>query len=86
MDQLITDLLNLSRVTRKELQYSKINMREMAFSIYNETVQDDLKIKIKLEVDNLPQSYADPVFIKQVWINLLSNAIKFTSKKRKSEI
>ena len=86
MDQLITDLLNLSRVTRKELQYSEINMREMAFSIYNETVQDDLKIKIKLEVDNLPQSYADPVFIKQVWINLLSNAIKFTSKKRKSEI
>jgi PAS domain S-box-containing protein len=82
MDQLITDLLNLSRVSRRELRYSGIDMTKMALSMFNETVPEDIRDKIKLKVDLLPEAYADPTFIKQVWINLLSNAIKFTSKKK----
>jgi PAS domain S-box-containing protein len=82
MDQLITDLLNLSRVSRRELRYSGIDMTKMVLSMFNETAPEDIRDKIKLKVDLLPEAYADPTFIKQVWINLLSNAIKFTSKKK----
>jgi len=86
MDQLITDLLNLSRVSRRDLQYSEIDMTQMALSMFNESAPGALKDNIKLKIDKLPEAFADPVFIKQVWINLLSNAIKFTSKKRKPKI
>jgi PAS domain S-box-containing protein len=82
MDQLITDLLDLSRVTMNELNYSAIDMTQMAISIFNETAQDDTKNNIRLTVDQLPGANGDPAFIKQVWINLISNAIKFSSKKK----
>jgi len=86
MDQLISDLLNFSQVSRRELRYSEIDMKQMAISMFNETAQDDVKDKIRLTVDQLPEAFADPTFLKQVWLNLLSNAIKFTSKKRKPDI
>jgi light-regulated signal transduction histidine kinase (bacteriophytochrome) len=37
-------------------------------------------------IDELPETYADPIYIKQVWINLISNAIKFSSLKAEPEI
>ncbi len=86
MDQLITDLLALSRVNRNELKIATINMSQMAISVYDETVQDDIKNNIRFTVDQLPEADADPAYIKQVWINLISNAIKFSSKKKNPEI
>ena len=86
MDQLITDLLALSRVIKNELKLSDIDMTQMANSVFDETVQDDIKNNIRFTVDQLPEAYADPAFLKQVWINLISNAIKFTSKKKNPEI
>ena len=86
MDQLITDLLNLSRVSRRDLQYSEIDMAQLVFSMFNESAPGALKDSINLKIDELPKAFADPVLIKQVWLNLLSNAIKFTSKKKKPEI
>ena len=86
MDQLINDLLDLSRVTRKDLNYSGIDMTQMAISMFNETAPDDVKADIKFTVDQLPEAFADPTFLKQVWTNLLSNAIKFSSKKKKPAI
>ena len=86
MDQLITDLLALSRVIKNELKLSDIDMTQMANSVFDETVQDDIKNNIRFTVDQLPGAYADPAFLKQVWINLISNAIKFTSKKKNPEI
>jgi PAS domain S-box-containing protein len=82
MDQLITDLLNLSRVSRRDLRYSEIDMTRMAMAMFNEIAPEEIRDKIKLKINSLPVAYADPIFLKQVWINLLSNAIKFTSKKK----
>jgi PAS domain S-box-containing protein len=83
MDQLITDLLALSRVTRSELNLSGINMTQMAISIFNEIAGPDISYKISLKVDPLPEGYADPTYMRQVWTNLIANAIKFSSKKKK---
>lgn len=86
MDKLITDILSLSRVARGEHKISKIDMTKMAKSMYNEAVSPENQTGISFSIDDLPVAYADPTYIKQVWINLLSNAIKFSSLKKKPEI
>jgi len=85
MDQLITDLLALSRVTRSELNVSGIDMTQMAISMFKE-IAPDVPDKIRLKVDPLPEAYADPTYIRQVWANLIANAIKFSSKEKKPSI
>jgi PAS domain S-box-containing protein len=86
MDQLITDLLALSRVTRNELNFSAIDMTQMAISMFNETAAPDVHDKINLKVDSLPDAYGDPTYIRQIWANLIANAIKFSSKEKKPSI
>jgi PAS domain S-box-containing protein len=79
MDKLITDILLLSRITRGEQNKSDIDMTKMAVSMFNETVSSENEDKVCFSIDNLPGVFADPIYIKQVWVNLLSNAIKFSS-------
>jgi PAS domain S-box-containing protein len=83
MDHLITDLLALSRVTRCELNFSGIDMTQMAISMFKETAAPDVPDKISFKVDQLPEAYADPTYMRQVWANLIANAIKFSSKEKK---
>jgi PAS domain S-box-containing protein len=81
MDKLITDILALSRVTRGDQKKSRIDMTKMAVSMFKEAASPDVLEKLDFIIDDLPETYADPTYIKQVWINLISNAIKFTSLK-----
>jgi light-regulated signal transduction histidine kinase (bacteriophytochrome) len=83
MDQLITDLLALSRVARSDLNFSGIDMTQMAISMFNEIAAPDIPDKISFKVDPLPEAYADPTYIRQVWANLIANSIKFSSKEKK---
>lgn len=86
MDKLITDILALSRVSRGEHKVFRVDMRKMALSMYNEVASPDIRKKISFVIDEFPEAYADPAYIKQVWINLISNALKFSSCKKKPEI
>jgi light-regulated signal transduction histidine kinase (bacteriophytochrome) len=86
MDKLITDILSLSRITRGEQKISRIDMSKMAISMFNESLSSENREKLVLKIDNLPDVYADPIYIKQVWLNLLSNAIKFSSQREIPEI
>lgn len=78
MDQLITDLLSLSRVSRTELKKSRISMQQIVTSVIKDTYSDEIIEKFNISVYDLPDVYADPNLMKQVWVNLISNAIKFT--------
>jgi light-regulated signal transduction histidine kinase (bacteriophytochrome) len=86
MDQLITDLLALSRVYRCELNFSGINMTKMAISVFKEQAAPDVVDRIELTVDPLPEAFADPTYLSLVWANLLTNAIKFSSNGKKPSI
>jgi signal transduction histidine kinase len=86
MGQLIDDLLALSRLGRKELQFTKIDMKAMASSVFDELVEEKDPGRIDFRVHKLPVATGDPALIRQAWVNLLSNAIKFSSRKERAVI
>ncbi len=86
MGNLIDDLLTFSRLGRKELNKSDINMPDMVKSVYNELKESAQNRKINLRINSLPSIWGDPSLIRQIVSNLLSNAIKFTEPKQIANI
>lgn len=81
MGQLIDDLLTLSRLGRKEIQISNIDMTELARNIFDELKASDVQRNLQFDIKALPHAYGDRALIHQVFANLISNAIKFTKPK-----
>ncbi len=81
MDQLITDLLMLSRATRTEMQCIPVNMTILVQSVYHEIATPNIQGRFTFFLASLPTALGDPVLLRQVWRNLLDNAIKYTSPK-----
>lgn len=86
LGQLIDDLLAFSRLGRKEMYTSKVDMKALAISVFDELIKGENQERIDFQIAKLPAVKADPSLMRQVWINLLSNAIKFTSKKERAVI
>ena len=81
MDQLITDLLALSRVTRSQLLAARLDMTALVQAVYDESVLPDMQAQFVFTVASLPEADGDATLLRQVWSNLLSNAIKYTLPK-----
>jgi len=86
MSALIDDLLTLSRIGRKEIEHSKIDMDKLAQTIFNEIKVAISKNESQFDIKPLPSAYGDESLIRQVFFNLLSNSIKFTSLRDKTII
>ena len=86
MGEMIDDLLAFSKLGRKEVTTSDINMTALVKSIREEFLIQDIENKTNYEVDLLPPAKGDQSLIKQVWINLISNAIKYSKYKPKTNI
>jgi len=86
MESLINNLLDLSRITRTNLQYKEINLSEFARAIVKEKEEtfEDREIEFVIE-DNL-ETIGDPKLMRIVIENLLSNALKFTKNKDEAVI
>jgi light-regulated signal transduction histidine kinase (bacteriophytochrome) len=85
MGQLIDDLLAFSRLGKKELTNSAIDMQLLATNVVNELLQNEDK-DYDIRINVLPPAKGDMVMIKQTLMNLLSNAIKYSSKKERPVI
>ncbi|MDO6693853.1 ATP-binding protein [Aliiglaciecola sp. 3_MG-2023] len=82
MSNLISDLLEFSRVSTRGKDFTDVDM-----STVIEAIESDLEIaieesKTQLIVSQLPTIKGDPSQLNQLFLNLLSNAIKF----RKPEV
>ena len=86
MGHLIEDLLAFSRIGRRELAKSEIDMKTTANSIYYEVTTEEERKKISFSVADLPNAKGDTAMMRQLWTNLISNAVKFSSKKEKPVI
>lgn len=80
MGKLIDELLAFSRLGRKDIQKSKVDMNELTSGVLLE-IDKSIQHKAQIQIDHLPQVNADYGLIHQVMFNLISNAIKYSSKK-----
>lgn len=80
MSALIDDLLAFSRLGRKAMQMSELNMTALAGSIWDGLKAQHETDKVELHIGSLPATKGDRVLLGQVWVNLLSNALKFSAK------
>ncbi len=85
MGQLIDDLLNLSRLGRKELVIQPVDMKTMVELVAAEQISLKNKI-VTLEIGELHDAEGDSNLLRQVWVNLISNAIKYSRDREKPMI
>ncbi|WP_334120530.1 PAS domain-containing sensor histidine kinase [Limnobacter sp.] len=83
MGGLIDGLLDFSRLLRTDVARVKVDQQQLLEQILE---QLDAKRKNVVELCDLPQVYADPVLLKQVWMNLIDNALKFSSKTKQPKV
>ena len=78
MDQLVTDLLQLSTATRGELQRGKVDVSEIARAVLGTLQQSHPDRQVSCVVQSDLTARADPGLLRVVLDNLLGNAWKFT--------
>jgi len=88
MGRLIDELLAFSRLGRKEINYSPLNMNTFARAAFDTAVLDFAPAQAKpvLRLGDLPPAQGDVTLIRQVWLNLLTNACKFCGRCEQPEI
>jgi signal transduction histidine kinase len=78
MGQLVDDLLNLSRVGKKDLSRQQVDIKELVESVVTELRQELGDRRIDWRVGNLPTLACDSGLTRIIFANLLANAAKYT--------
>jgi PAS domain S-box-containing protein len=78
MGQMVDELLNLSRVRRRELSVRMTGLNSLVNEVKRQLEPDTTGRAIEWRIDSLPFVECDPALMTQVFANLLSNAVKFT--------
>jgi signal transduction histidine kinase len=86
MGQLIDDMLELSRVTRSEIQRQAIDLSSLARTVAAELQNSEPQREVEFIVAEGVTVKCDPRLLRLVLENLLGNAWKFTAKHRRARI
>ncbi|MFA5403467.1 MAG: PAS domain S-box protein [Ignavibacteria bacterium] len=86
MDELIDSMLKLSRVTRFELRYDKVDLSSLTKDIIDKLISDDVKRVAEFKIEENIVANGDQYLLKILLENLINNAWKYTSKKEKTII
>ena len=86
MGQLIDALLNLSRLTRGDLNRVAVDIGSLARGIAEDLKKFEPHREAQFNIMEGITAEADPVMLRVVLENLLSNAWKFTGKREKAKI
>jgi signal transduction histidine kinase len=79
MLKLTDDLLSFSRLGQRPVLKVCVPVTALVYDIFHELRGSAAGSTVELRVAELPDAFADPALLKQVFVNLLSNAIKFSS-------
>lgn len=86
MGQLINDLLDLSRVTRREMKFRSVDLSTMAQEICADLQMQYAQHQVETHIAEGMSVAGDPQLLHLVLENLLSNAWKFTNGRQHSKI
>ena len=81
MAQLIDDLLQFSRLGRKSLDVTSVDLAALAQTVVQELQQVNADRKVEATVAPLPLAMGDRALLRQVLTNLIGNAFKFTRQR-----
>lgn len=80
MSDLIDDLLNFSRLGRKEIAAAQVDMNELVAAVVNDMQGRESYPSARIAIEPLPAAWGDRTLLYQVWVNLISNALKYSAK------
>lgn len=86
MGLLIDALLQLSRVTRSDLQRENIDLSQLVTLIFGELLANETGRDVTLVAEPDILANADPRLMRVAFENLLGNALKFTSKNPEARV
>ncbi len=81
MDRLVTDLLDLSRTSRTDMQIKHVDMNALIKSVVSEVNAFEDQSEMVFSVSAVPDARGDFALLRQVWRNLLGNAVKYSKPK-----
>lgn len=80
MSQLIDDLLEFSRIGKRQVKKNIVDMNELVAGVIRELASPGGP-KVSFQVDKLHSVKADRAMMRQAMMNLVSNAIKYSARK-----
>jgi PAS domain S-box-containing protein len=86
MDQLIHDLLALSRLGRQELVLREVDLANLAQQVFGDLIAQEPVREVDFQVGELPLARADKNMTQILLTNLLSNALKFSRERQPASI
>lgn len=79
MGMLVDDLLSFSKLGKKEVQKTNINMFDLVELVLKK-IADSTPYRASVHINSVLPANADKSLLEQVWMNLISNAIKYSGK------
>lgn len=80
MNQLIKDMLSLSRVSRQDMAIQDIDLRQMAESIIEELRRNQPMPTAQVSIQENLRAKGDPGLVRMILTNLIGNAWKYSAK------
>ncbi|MBX2970934.1 MAG: GAF domain-containing protein [Cyclobacteriaceae bacterium] len=81
MSALVDDLLELSKLDKKEISKTRVDMNTLVKSVVDD-IERDLKTEATILIHPLHEIKADYSLMRQAMYNLISNAVKYSSKNK----
>lgn len=86
MGQLIDDLLNLARIGRQPLAFSKVRLGDLVRQVIEDLGPEYAGRNVEWRVGPLPELQCDSGLMKIVFANLLGNAVKYSRPRERAVI